>query len=150
MADVRGTHWEPFKRRWEGLQKNLCANSQSHGNPLGTVQTLMCRSSPPKKKSCAHMADVRGTHWEPFKRRWEGLQRKMCAHSQSHGNPLGIVQTLMGIPPKAIEWLMSWKLVEIQYIYNINSCRWGNLRISWNLLGSPRISRNLPGWRNFD
>ena len=46
------------------------------------------------------MAKVTGTRWQPFKRRWEGLEKKKFAHGQSHGNPLGTVQTRMGEPSK--------------------------------------------------
>ena len=63
MAKVTGTRWEPFKRRWEGLEKR-------------------------KKRS--HMAKVTGTRWEPFKRQWEGLQKRDPIYnfnSSRSGNP---------------------------------------------------------------
>ena len=98
MAKVTGTRWQPFKRRWEGLEKKKFAHGQSHGNPLGTVQTPMgepskedVRTWPESrelagnrsnadgkslKRNCSHMAEVTGSRWEPFKRRWEGLEKK--------------------------------------------------------------------------
>ena len=147
----------PMGRPW----KKKFAHGQSHGNPLGTVQTPMgepskedVRTWPESrelagnrsnadgkslKRNCSHMAKVTGTRWEPFKRRWEGLEKKKFAHGQSHGNPLGTVQTPMGRPSK--EGLN----IQFQLFPLGKPCR-----IIENLLKTCRISRNLPGWRNFD
>ena len=124
VSDIGQVHsWSI--RRWSLRRWPAGNRSNADGQPL--------------KRNCSYMAKVTGTRWQPFKRRWEGLEKKKFAHGQSHGNPLGTVQTPMGRPSK--EGLN----IQFQLFPLGKPCR-----IIENLLKTCRISRNLPGWRNFD